>query len=126
MPSRRRSLLFVPLFIALCSITAGFFSESHVRAASTNDALDPATKAFTKIYDLVEQNFADPVKADTSIYQGAIPGMLRELDPHSSFFDPKAFKNIREEQSGHYFGIGMLVGARNGRVIVQKIGRAHV
>jgi carboxyl-terminal processing protease len=121
MPSRRRSYLFVPLFIAVCSIGAGFFSGGRVRAASTSDdPLSQSSKAFTKIYDVVEQNFADAVKPDTAIYQGAIPGMLRELDPHSNFFDPKAFKAIREEQSGHYFGIGMMVTTRNGKTIVQN------
>jgi carboxyl-terminal processing protease len=120
MPSRRRSYLFVPLFIALCSIAAGVFSGNRVRAASApDDPVMQSTKAFTKVYDTVEQNFADSVKAETAIYQGAIPGMLRELDPHSSFFDPRAFKSINEEQSGHYFGIGMLVTTRNGKTIVQ-------
>jgi carboxyl-terminal processing protease len=121
MPSRRRSYILVPLFIAVCSIAAGIFSGNGVKAATTPD--DPALqsrKAFTKIYEAVEQNFADPVKSETAIYQGAIPGMLRELDPHSSFFDPRAFKNINEEQSGHYFGIGMMVTTRNGKTIVQN------
>jgi carboxyl-terminal processing protease len=120
MQSRRRSYLFVFLFIALCSLGAGLFSGGRVRAASTpDDPIQQSSKAFTKIYDTVEQNFADAVKPDTAIYQGAIPGMLRELDPHSNFFDPHAFKAMNEEQSGHYFGIGMLVGSRGGKTIVQ-------
>jgi carboxyl-terminal processing protease len=118
MPSRRRSYILVPVFIALCSIGAGIFSGNQVRAASSDDPLAQSAKSFTKIYDVVDQNFADPVKSETAIYQGAIPGMLRELDPHSSFFDPRTFKNMREEQSGHYFGIGMLVTTRNGKTIV--------
>jgi carboxyl-terminal processing protease len=121
MPSRRRNYLFPVLFIALCSIGAGFFGSGRVRAASTPDEpVQQSFKAFTKVYDAVEQNFADPVKPDTGIYQGAIPGMLRELDPHSTFFDPRAFKGINEEQSGHYFGIGMMVTSRNGKTIVQN------
>jgi carboxyl-terminal processing protease len=60
----------------------------------------------------VEQNFADPLSADKAIYNGAIPGMLRTLDPHSNFFDPKAWQAMREEQAGHYYGIGMQVLGR--------------
>ena len=41
---------------------------------------------------MVEQNFADQVKPDKAIYKGAIPGMLRTLDPHSNFFDPKDYQ----------------------------------
>jgi carboxyl-terminal processing protease len=66
----------------------------------------------------VEQNFADPVDPDKSIYNGAIPGMLRTLDPHSNFFDPKAFQLLKEDQKGHYFGVGMSVQGRNGKTIV--------
>ncbi|MEO8027902.1 MAG: S41 family peptidase, partial [Bryobacteraceae bacterium] len=75
-------------------------------------------RAFTKVYDLVEQNFADPVKADKAVYNGAIPGMLKTLDPHSNFFDPKTFALMREDQRGHYYGVGMQVGPRNGKTIV--------
>ena len=58
-------------------------------AATADDDISASVKAFTKVYSTVEQNFADPVNADKAIYKGAIPGMLRTLDPHSNFFDPK-------------------------------------
>ena len=60
----------------------------------------------------MEQNFADPCSADKAIYDGAIPGMLHTLDPHSNFFDPKEYSKLREDQSGRYYGIGMMVGQR--------------
>ena len=121
MPSRRRAIFVVPAFLALCSLSAGlFFSGGHVKAASTNneEQLSQSLKAFTKVYDVVEANFADSVKPEKAIYKGAIPGMLRTLDPHSNFFDPKDYKDLRTEQSGRYSGVGMLVGARNDRTIV--------
>src|SRR5262249_50085607 len=52
------------------------------------------------------------------VYKGAIPGMLRTLDPHSNFFDPRDFQQLREEQKGHYFGVGMYVGPRDGKTVV--------
>ena len=121
MPSSRRSLFFVPAFIALCSFAAGvMLSPGHVSAASTNDEdqLKQSLKAFTKVYDVVEANFADTVKPDKAIFKGAIPGMLRTLDPHSNFFDPKDYKDQRTDMSGHYSGVGMMVGPRNDRTIV--------
>jgi carboxyl-terminal processing protease len=66
----------------------------------------------------VQQNYAEPVSPDKAIYNGAIPGMLRVLDPHSNFFDPKAYAALREEQRGKYYGVGMQVGPRNNKVIV--------
>ncbi len=122
MPSRRRSFFIVPAFLAVCSLAAGlFFTGGHVKAASTvndEDQLKQSEKAFTKVYAVVEANFADAVKPEKAIYKGAIPGMLRTLDPHSNFFDPKDYKDLRTEQSGRYSGVGMMVGARNDRTIV--------
>ena len=67
---------------------------------------------------MVEQNYAEPVNADKAIFNGAIPGMLRVLDPHSNFFDPKSYSLLREEQRGKYYGVGHEVGPRNNKVIV--------
>jgi carboxyl-terminal processing protease len=119
MQSRRRSYLILPLFVALCSLAIGTFRTSNAWAASTpEEAVDQGLKSFTKVYDLVERNFADPVKADTSIYDGAIPGMLHTLDPHSNFFDPKAYAQMREDQRAHYFGVGMTVRQDGDKTIV--------
>jgi carboxyl-terminal processing protease len=55
---------------------------------------------------------------DKAIYAGAIPGMAAALDPHTSFFDPKAYRAFLDEQRGHYFGVGMEVGARDNKTVV--------
>src|SRR5512143_3798262 len=44
--------------------------------------------------------------------------MLRTLDPHSNFFDPKEYQALREDQRGHYFGVGMQIGSRNGKTVI--------
>jgi carboxyl-terminal processing protease len=90
-----------------------------VKAAVTpSDDLSQAVSNFAKVYSVVEDNFATPVKPDESIYKGAIPGMLRTLDPHSNFFDPRDYQLLREDQKGHYYGVGMQVGMRNGKTVV--------
>ena len=122
MAQRRRSLLFIPLFLLLSSAIGGRFG-SHLMtasAASSEDDVRASVRNFTKVYGLVEENFADPVTADRGIYKGAIPGMLRTLDPHSNFFDPHDMANMRDDQRGHYYGIGMEVSTRNGKTVVIK------
>ena len=112
----RRSLIAFAFIMSAAA--AGLF---HVRTAHASEPEDPVRQnmqLFTKVYDLVEQNFADPVKPDRAIYNGAIPGMLHELDPHSNFFDPKEYRALKEDQSGHYFGIGMTVQQRDGKTVV--------
>src|SRR6202522_883324 len=122
MPRLVRPVLFAAFFIVLCSFLGGVFGPgvTGVSAASNGpeEDLKSNIKNFTKVYELVENNFADKVTSDKGIYKGAIPGMLRTLDPHSNFFDPKDFQSLRDDQSGHYYGVGMQVAPRNGKTIV--------
>jgi carboxyl-terminal processing protease len=90
----------------------------EVAAAANEDDIRNSLKTFTRIYNVVEENFADPVNPDKAVYKGAIPGMLRTLDPHSNFFDPRDFQLLREDQKGHYYGVGMTVAERNRKTIV--------
>jgi len=118
--SARRSLLLVVLVLISCGFIGVLFGQ-RVGAASTgggdSDVRDNL-HTFSAVYDIVEQNYAEPVNADKAIYNGAIPGMLHALDPHSNFFDPKSYSLLREEQRGKYYGVGMTVGPRNNKVIV--------
>ena len=120
MAHTRRSIFFIPALILLSAFAGGMYGPrlEVASAASTKDDLEKSMDSFSKVYDVVEKNFADPLSADKSIYKGAIPGMLRTLDPHSNFFDPKDLANMREEQRGHYYGVGMQVVGRNGKTIV--------
>ncbi len=93
-------------------------SIADASAASSEDDVKASLKNFTQVLNVVEDNFADKITPDKSIYKGAIPGMARTLDPHTSFFDPKEFSLLREEQKGHYYGVGMTVAPRNGKTIV--------
>jgi carboxyl-terminal processing protease len=110
MPIPRWRLRFAILAVACAPI--------HPLLAQTEAEVNAGIKKFTQIYEAVEANFADRVEADQVVFKGAIPGMLRTLDPHSNFFDPKAYQLLREGQSGHYYGVGMYVGAPEGKVVV--------
>jgi carboxyl-terminal processing protease len=120
MAPSRTSWIIIPTFVILCSILGGMLGPEldEVNAATTEDDIKAGLKTFSKVYDVVESNFAERVSPDRAIYQGAIPGMLRTLDPHSNFYDPKMYAQMREDQRGRYFGVGMTIGPRNGRIIV--------
>ncbi len=117
--SSRRSLFLVLFVLLLCGFMGAVFGQraSAVEGSSDGEIRDNL-KEFTQVYDLVEKNYAEPVNPDKAIYNGAIPGMLRVLDPHSNFFDPKQYALLREDQRGKYYGVGMSVGPRNNKVIV--------
>jgi carboxyl-terminal processing protease len=121
-PRARRALFTVVLFFAVCAV-AGSLLQPRVGAQNSEDEskLRDNLKSFTSVYALVEQNYAEPIdgeKADLAIYDGAIPGMLRVLDPHSNFFDPKAYARMREEQHGRYYGIGMGIVQQDKKIYV--------
>jgi carboxyl-terminal processing protease len=121
MVGHRRSLLLLPLIVALSAIAGGVLGQSArvpAAAAPSEDEVKASIRTFTRVFDLVEKNFSEQVNPDRAIYKGAVPGMLRTLDPHSSFFDPRDFQVLREDQKGHYFGVGMSVQERNRKTIV--------
>ncbi|MFB3923132.1 MAG: S41 family peptidase [Terriglobia bacterium] len=124
MKQTRRLAWFILSTVALCALLGGAYGQRVEATTSPADDSDVQTSLgdFTKVYDAVERNYADPVDPDRAIYGppqsnlGAIPGMLRTLDPHSNFFDPRAFQQLREEQEGKYYGVGMTIQARPGKM----------
>ncbi|HML16012.1 MAG TPA: S41 family peptidase, partial [Bryobacteraceae bacterium] len=85
---------------------------------------DPAAQLAEQLQKLVsvfvtvDQQAADPVDPDVAFYQGAIPGMLKTLDPHSIFFDPGQYQQLKQMQSSEQKGFGTVVSVLPGRVIV--------
>ena len=79
-------------------------------------------RSFASVLSLLEQNYADAVNPDEVIFGasasglGAVPGMLRTLDPHSSFLDPRTFEQFQEDQEGKYYGVGMTIGPMPGKL----------
>ena len=123
MKQARRVVGFILSTVLLCALLGGAYGR-QVEATTGSDDSDvkSSLNAFTRVYDIVEENYADPVDPDTTIYgppngnTGAIPGALRTLDPHSNFFDPRAFALLREDQEGKYYGVGMQIQARPGKM----------
>ncbi|HEX3437597.1 MAG TPA: S41 family peptidase [Pseudacidobacterium sp.] len=114
MPSRtRRTIFALTVFFSACGL-AGIVVSQRVGAQSSNDESQfrDSLKTFANVYDVVSQNYAEPLngdKQDKAIYDGAIPEMLRTLDPHSNFYDPKAYAKMKEDQHGKYYGVGMTI-----------------
>lgn len=121
-PRARRASFFLVIFFTVCAV-AGSVMQRKVGAESSEDEsqIRDCLKTFADVYATVEQNYAEPIqgdKADTAIYDGAIPGMLRVLDPHSNFYDPKAYARMEEDQRGHYYGVGMVIQQQGNKVFV--------
>ena len=116
--SSRRGVVLLVVVLGISAVLGGLYGPSvRATAAGQNDMQD-SVKSFTHVLSVVERNYAEPVDTDKVIYDGAIPGMLRVLDPHSNFFDPKQYALFKEEQQGKYYGVGMTVQQRENQTVV--------
>jgi len=118
MKGERRGSLLVLGVLVLSAVLGGIYGPSVRATVSGTTDLQDSIKNFTKVLSVVQQEYALPVDTDHSIYDGAIPGMLRVLDPHSTFFDPRQYALLREDQRGKYYGVGMNVGPQENRTVV--------
>lgn len=85
---------------------------------SQQNNVEESLRRLTRIYSVIEDQYADPVSPDKEIYQGAIPGMLRRLDPYSVFFDAEQFRTLQQHQQAKTEGFGTIVSVMPGRVVV--------
>lgn len=68
---------------------------------------------FSKILSLTQQYYVEEVDTKKLI-TGAIKGMLRELDPHTSYMPPDVYKDFESETAGEFGGIGIEISIQNG------------
>ena len=101
---RYRAVPAVVFAIVVSALVGGFFGRS---ALAIDDKI-PDYKTFAVALDAIEANYVGTIESDNLVY-GAIRGMLGTLDPHSSFFDPKAYAQMRERQEGRYYGLGIQI-----------------
>ncbi len=109
---RYRPLLVVLLAVAMSALAGGFFGRS---ALATEDKVPERYKTFTAALSAIEANYVDKVDSDRLVYS-AIRGMLGTLDPHSNFFDPREYAQMRERQEGHYYGLGITINSIDGDI----------
>ncbi len=83
---------------------------------------NPAVRDFAKAIEVIEDNYAlTPDKE--RLTRGAVLGMLQSLDPHSGFYGRREFSEMQDEQSSHFYGIGVTINQRNGRLYVLGVSQ---
>jgi carboxyl-terminal processing protease len=106
---QRFAVLLISIVI-LSSLMGGILGGNVAAKSASTNATSPNEflTNFTEALDVIQKTYVDKVGPDKLVYS-AIKGMLRALDPHSSFFDPKEFSRLREDQHSKYFGLGIRV-----------------
>ncbi len=104
---RRRDLCF-----AILGATTGVLFVSTL-ALAIPSKYSPYKKlsVFTRALSYIENNYVEDVEQERLVY-GAIKGMAESLDPHTTFLSPDAYRQMKDETTGEFPGIGIEVDRR--------------
>ncbi|MBO0801431.1 MAG: S41 family peptidase, partial [Blastocatellia bacterium] len=118
------TIKYAPLLIlAISSLIGGFYGAPDAPDKPSEEmAKLPVVRDFAGIMQLIEERYA--VAPDREgLTRGAVVGMLHALDPHSNFFDRRDFSEMQDEQSSKFYGIGVTINQRNGRIYVIGVSK---
>lgn len=101
----------IPLAVVVVVASATLGGIFGSRLTASEDRLTARYRTFADAFDAVQRDYVTPLdqQQTAQLVYASIDGMLRTLDPHSSFFDPRAFAQMREREEGHYYGIGVTI-----------------
>jgi carboxyl-terminal processing protease len=85
----------------------------HGKTKAEPEEMYEKLRVFSDVLSIVQKNYVEETKPEDLIY-GAINGMLRTLDPHSSFMRPDLYKELQVETKGSFGGIGIEITIRKG------------
>ena len=104
------------LIVALSgAVIAG--TSIATRVLATQSETYEKLKIFTDVLHLIQTNYVKEVDVQELIY-GGIQGMLKTLDPHSSFMPPDIYKEMQIETQGNFGGLGIQIGIKDDQLTV--------
>lgn len=111
----RRSWRIAAIVLFALALTLGGLLGDRLLAVTdeTRDSL----KLYTELVNVAHERYGTEVTYRDLVYS-SVNGMLRALDPHTAFLNPEAYEGMREKQQTSFYGLGILVGVRNGQLTV--------
>jgi carboxyl-terminal processing protease len=106
---RQKQVVLVLLAAVLVSMFAGAVMAKRL---PSHGGVYENLKVFTEALSYVESNYVEEVEAE-KVIQGAIRGMLRTLDPHSSYMPPDVYREMQVETEGRFGGLGIEIAMRD-------------
>jgi carboxyl-terminal processing protease len=108
-----KTVLFSAVFICSFFSNLNLFAEEEKLKQNSYNKL----KVFSEVLSLIESNYVEPVKKESMI-EGAISGMVKSLDPHTSYMPPVSYKEMQVETTGKFGGLGIEISLRDGVLTV--------
>lgn len=108
--------VLILLVIGTVALFVTGFVVGHQLANAKTDTYDDL-RAFTKALELIRTYYVE--EPDTKeLIQGAIRGMVSNLDPHSSYMTERAFKEMGMDIKGEFQGVGIQIGIKNQQLMI--------
>lgn len=116
--ARGLTAFFIATFLIVGGVV-GLAVAQDQSGITAEKSVDPyeKLKIFSEILSLVESNYVEEVSSDDLI-DGAIRGMVRVLDPHTSYLPPKSYKEMIVDTTGKFGGLGIEISMRKGILTV--------
>jgi carboxyl-terminal processing protease len=111
----KRSWRNAGLFLFALALLGGSLFGNRILAL--DDEAREDLRLYTELVSVAQERYGTEVAYRDLVY-ASIQGMLRSLDPHTSFLPPRAYSGMRERQQASFYGLGILVGLRNGQLTV--------
>jgi carboxyl-terminal processing protease len=103
-----KTLLVAAVLVVLTLSLGGTGVSKGVDRAATYEHL----KLFTDVLAIIQNQYVDETDS-REVIQGAVRGMLRALDPHSSYMDPESYREMQVETTGSFGGLGIEITVRD-------------
>ena len=116
-PTKRtwaRRLATAAATLALTTLLGGLAGP---QLFAISDASSPALKEYADLLATTRAWYADDLPADKIVY-ASIHGLIGTLDPHTNFLEPEEYGAMVEKQRGSFFGLGIIISKRNGKITV--------
>jgi len=117
--SRRHALGAGTALVLLANLVIGARIYSQEAAAGKDDQAYENLALFTRVLEEIRIQYVDEDKTEyQDLIYGALEGMLASLDEHSQFLDPEMYTEMKEETSGQFGGLGIVISLQNGILTV--------
>ena len=113
----KRKIFTNIVLISLLVAGLFFLNGNRNKVEADNKDVYQNIEVLTEVLRQVEKNYVEPQKAKDLIYE-AIKGMVRSLDPHSSFMTKEEFRELMAETKGSFSGIGIEITVKDKVLIV--------
>src|SRR5919201_5814272 len=110
----RKRVLLVVLVVVSASFLIGAGMAKRVLARGEDYE---NLRVFTEVLSLVQSNYVEDIDSK-KLVEGAVKGMLKTLDPHTSYMPPEVYKEMQVETEGQFGGLGIEITIRDDQLIV--------